>query len=311
MGLDPDLPKEDWAEIPVRVAVAVDPNVSSMLTFRPRKSNNRYDIRQQNPYADETERHPAWTAPYGWPSPDPAPASTSEVKALVTSGITIYLARDETGRLLAGFTLGNQVPGSAPAVFGPLFGIPNGLTAGVIDANDTTLEELVAITGTLAGAGGDAELVAGELERRSANSTSLIRTSGGQGIGLTAPQRKALEMAAVAAAEEYFSGKGYSEIEDTGASNPFDLRMRRAGQEYIVEIKGTTSAGEKILLTRGEVDVHREWHPRNFLFILAEMTVSGGPHPAASGGTPKVIEAWWPDDADLAVMTFRYSLPQT
>lgn len=325
LGLPPLLPKSSWIDQPVVAAVASRPALRSTITFRPRKPNDRYDIRLQNINAADSERHPAWTPAFGWPSPSVAPTSTLTARPHVAGGLTIYLARTADGSIFAGFTTGASLPAGAPSTFAPLFGVPTSQpTAGVIVERGRTLAELVAVSthgpsAPPAPAGpavsvpapppADVEADETEVEKRSSSPAAPVRSGGGQGYGLTSAEKKALETASVAAAIAYFTSEGFSNIKDTGKNSPFDLMMTKAGVDYIVEVKGSTSAAEKILLTSGEVKSHRDRYPNNFLYIQAGMTLVKGPTPTASGGTPKVIESWKPDDADLEVTAYRYTVP--
>jgi hypothetical protein len=324
LGLPPLLAKSSWVDQPVFAAVASSPTVGSTIIFRPRKPNDRYDIRLQNINAADSERHPAWTPAFGWPSPSPAPTSTATARPHVAGGLTIYLARAVDGSVLAGFTVGARLPAGAPTVFASLFGLPTSQpTAGVIIARGTTLPDLVAVSAATpspsAGSVGvpappppaDAEADDTEIAKRSPDPKAPVRSGGGQGYGLTSTEKKALEVASVEAAKDYFRRAGYTNIRDTGANKPYDLQIEKSGQDYIVEVKGSTTAAAKILLTSGEVTAHAYWHPHNFLYVQAGMTLAKGSPPVASGGTPTVIQAWEPDPADLEITASRYSLPKT
>ena len=61
-------------------------------------------------------------------------------------------------------------------------------------------------------------------------------------------------------ASEHYSDLGWS-VGDVSLSESYDLRCTRQGEELHVEVKGTTSQGERVLLTRNEVAHAREWYP--------------------------------------------------
>jgi hypothetical protein len=64
--------------------------------------------------------------------------------------------------------------------------------------------------------------------------------------------RRAIELHAMQAAVEYYTGQGWS-VEDVSAFCPYDLHCERDDRVLRVEVKGTTSTGERVLLTRNEV----------------------------------------------------------
>ena len=59
-------------------------------------------------------------------------------------------------------------------------------------------------------------------------------------------------MRANEAATAYLEGLGY-DVQDTSANKPYDLVGRRKGARVFVDVKGTTTAGEKVFLTKNEV----------------------------------------------------------
>jgi hypothetical protein len=81
----------------------------------------------------------------------------------------------------------------------------------------------------------------------------------------------------------------------------------RGEERIIVEVEGTTSGGEQVLLTPNEVDVQREHHPRNALVVVhsVELVRSSGP-PEAKGGTLVMHAPWEIDDVRLRPVGFQY-----
>ena len=59
-------------------------------------------------------------------------------------------------------------------------------------------------------------------------------------------------------AAAFFASKGYT-VENTAARKPYDLAVTKDGVAHTVEVKGTASAGDKVILTRGEVE-HAGYH---------------------------------------------------
>jgi hypothetical protein len=64
--------------------------------------------------------------------------------------------------------------------------------------------------------------------------------------------RRAIELHAMQAAIEHYTGQGWS-VEDVSTFNSYDLHCEQDDRVLCVEVKGTTSTGERVLLTRDEV----------------------------------------------------------
>lgn len=74
-------------------------------------------------------------------------------------------------------------------------------------------------------------------------------------------------------------------MKDVSATRPFDLEVRLGADVLSIEVKGTTSDGSEVLLTRGEVEHHRKVHPANALAVVAGIRLQGPPDaPEAVGG---------------------------
>ncbi len=129
-----------------------------------------------------------------------------------------------------------------------------------------------------------------------------------QGRGLTAPERKAVEERAVSVATEYLKGAGWPTIEDVGATESYDLLATNEEGSIKVEVKGTTSAGEKVVVTRNEVHLHLEEFPKNALIVVSKINLVKGDPPVASGGTLTVLLPWKIDTSTLDALGFEYPI---
>jgi hypothetical protein len=132
---------------------------------------------------------------------------------------------------------------------------------------------------------------------------------GGQGFGLSAAQRSAVELHAMKLAEDYLVAQGW-EVDDTSASSPYDFYCVNESAELYVEVKGTTSAGETIVLTRNEVDHHQEVWPNNALALVTGIQLSGDEGNDASGGTLRFVCPWTIEPARLTVVSYLYSVDE-
>jgi hypothetical protein len=81
------------------------------------------------------------------------------------------------------------------------------------------------------------------------------------------------------------------DVADVSASQSFDLRCYREGEEIRVEVKGTTSEGWRVLLTPNEVAHARNRYPHVALVVVANIAVDDS-ETVATGGDVSVYEPW-------------------
>ncbi|MFJ1932692.1 MrcB family domain-containing protein [Kitasatospora sp. NPDC088160] len=137
--------------------------------------------------------------------------------------------------------------------------------------------------------------------------TRSSRSARGQGFRLTVEERRAVELHAVLMATEYFQGQGW-EVKDVGAKESFDLLLSRGGGRLHVEVKGTTSEGGQVVLTRAEVERQRILAPHNALVVVHSIELDRTAKPVtASGGTLHCTSPWTIEEADLTVVSYLYS----
>jgi hypothetical protein len=137
---------------------------------------------------------------------------------------------------------------------------------------------------------------------------SLRKAFRGQGFGLTAEQRKAVEELAMTMAEKWLEEKNYTGIKRVSESESCDFRAEINGQPIVVEVKGTTGPLGSICLTRNEVKLHKKSHPNNVLLVLHGVKLSGETT-RASGGTLVPFENWLLDETRLRPISYEYLLP--
>lgn len=132
------------------------------------------------------------------------------------------------------------------------------------------------------------------------------RTGSGQGFGLSVPKRQALERYAVNMARAYF-GTRWQEVVDVSARCSYDLLCRSGVEELRVEVKGTTTSGDQIVLTRREVAEAES--PGYVLFVVSEVVIEEVAGVIrASGGRARMIDAWSREHHTLEPIAFRVSL---
>lgn len=74
-----------------------------------------------------------------------------------------------------------------------------------------------------------------------------------------------------------------------------------------VEVKGTTSSGNEVILTPGEVGHARTQYPNVGLFVVANIVLSGENKP--SGGDGRFVTPWKVEDASLRPLGFSHVVP--
>jgi hypothetical protein len=114
-------------------------------------------------------------------------------------------------------------------------------------------------------------------------------------------------MQAMQIATAHFEGIGFV-VEDVSAKRSYDLRCRRESEHVDVEVKGTMSAGESVLLTPNEVEHARAAFPSTALAVVRDIALhdDGG---GASGGVLEVVQPWCPQTVDLKPLGYVYVVP--
>lgn len=159
----------------------------------------------------------------------------------------------------------------------------------VLDEEDTEPAEELA-----------SEPVVEELERRQAR---------GQGFLLSPALRKALEDHAMDAATRYFQAEGYA-VADHSKTKPYDLYCTRGAEVLHVEVKGTQTGGEDIILTAGEVEFARRHRGQMALFVLHSVEVSGEEGEfVLSEGERHLVLPWDVDQGMLKPVSYTYGVP--
>lgn len=139
--------------------------------------------------------------------------------------------------------------------------------------------------------------------------TAVRRSAEGQRFMLSAAARRAVELHAQGMVEEHFVGLNY-EVEDVSTTQSYDLRCTRNGKELHIEVKGTTSQGKSVFLTRNEVEHARQNSDHMVLAIVSDIELVGNSQqPAARGGKLRLIWPWDVDCGTLSPTQFEYAPP--
>jgi hypothetical protein len=137
---------------------------------------------------------------------------------------------------------------------------------------------------------------------------SASRRRSGQGMRLSHADRVAIEAHSVALACDYLRREGYT-VRDVGAIESYDLDATRPGEHLYVEVKGTTSHGEEIILTKNEVELINTKHPDTMLIVVSRIHLDhSGTPPQASGGTLQATHPWRIEQGRLTPISYRYKI---
>jgi Domain of unknown function (DUF3883) len=137
-----------------------------------------------------------------------------------------------------------------------------------------------------------------------------LSRSGGQGRGLSAPQRRAVELRAMAEVSRRLTEEGW-EVEDVSAEKRgYDLHVERDGVERHVEVKGTTGTGASVLLTPNEVRHCRDNPAHTVLAVVSGIMLSRRDGSwTAEGGVLRSFDRWRLDEGVLTPRSYEWVLP--
>ena len=128
----------------------------------------------------------------------------------------------------------------------------------------------------------------------------------GQGRGLSAEQRRAIELRAMELAAEWLSRNRYVH-EDVSSRQSCDFVAKRDDLDWVVEVKGTTGGPASIIVTRNEVALHKESYPNNILIIVYDIALDRTAS-TASGGILAAITPWAIEDDRLSPLCYEYEV---
>jgi hypothetical protein len=102
--------------------------------------------------------------------------------------------------------------------------------------------------------------------------------------------KEAVEAYAMKQAEVHY-GKRYDVDAGKARNNPFDMECTTPKRKIYVEVKGTQTSGDEVILTDGEKDHLGKNVHCSELFVLHHIHVRGKRHPRSSGGQRRIVKA--------------------
>ena len=145
---------------------------------------------------------------------------------------------------------------------------------------------------------------------REAAELEMDRLGGGQGFGHSAATRREVELHAMRAATDHFVSAGF-EVEDVSGTHPYDLRCRREEEVLLVEVKGTVTGGEQVILTLNEVTIAQSGDHQMALFVLSRIFLRDRDGDVeVTGGEAHVLSPWRAPKDLLTPISFRCQVPR-
>ena len=120
--------------------------------------------------------------------------------------------------------------------------------------------------------------------------------------------KKVIEEHAVQVAMKHLEKKGFTNIKDVGKNHSYDIAAKLNGVNFYVEVKGTISLGEKVVLTKNEVLLHRQEYPNNALIVVSRIDLDRSEAPSAKGGEVLFISPWAVNDSQLEALGYEYKI---
>jgi len=132
-----------------------------------------------------------------------------------------------------------------------------------------------------------------------------------QGIGLTAAERKAVELRAMELAASYLKSLGY-QYKDTSSKESYDFLADKHGHALKIEVKGTTSdICDSIMMTKNEVELHRREKGFTGLIIVSGIKLSKSDKEiTARNGTIEALLQWDIDEWSSSPIAYQISRQQ-
>jgi ribosomal protein S27AE len=136
-----------------------------------------------------------------------------------------------------------------------------------------------------------------------------LKSTLGQGFGLTFEERKAVELRAMEIVRMIYTQNGWTLL-DTSNSRPYDFEATKGNEFRYIEVKGTTGTGASIILTHGEVKHLYENPNKCALAIITNIQLEKAvDRITAFGGELFIhLDPWQIVEDRLTPTQYRYSL---
>jgi len=121
--------------------------------------------------------------------------------------------------------------------------------------------------------------------------------------------RKAIENLAMERARAELETREYGNFDNTSKRKSYDYTCSKNGSQYYVEVKGTQTKGDAVILTKNEVE-HANNNPGNSIMVIVhDINVKDSVPPIAEGGEAIVLEHWKVEQEDLIALQYQWKVP--
>jgi hypothetical protein len=122
--------------------------------------------------------------------------------------------------------------------------------------------------------------------------------------------RRAIESYAMKKAETKLRRRGYRDFDNTANRESYDYTCKKDGKSFFVEVKGTQTAGNAVILTKNEVAHAQKHSDRSIIVIVHTVEVHDGNPPLVSKGQVDVYESWRLSSNDLTALHYLWTVPR-
>jgi len=133
-----------------------------------------------------------------------------------------------------------------------------------------------------------------------------ILTPGRQGFQSDVEIRLMIESHAMNVCKQYYLNKGYK-VEDVSATHSCDFIITKNGENRFIEVKGTQTSGNTIILTKNEVSLSREQGGNMILFIVHSIAMNKR-SVKKNSGVISIIDPWIVSEEKLTPISFTYKI---
>jgi hypothetical protein len=132
-----------------------------------------------------------------------------------------------------------------------------------------------------------------------------------QGRGLSAADKKSVELRAMVLATEHLLGLGFK-CKDTSATESYDILAKSGDAVIKVEVKGTTSdLCDSVLITKNELELHRRERGSTALIIVSGIRLNRADgNTTSDGGIVEALIGWDIDQWIMEPIAFHIFRPK-
>lgn len=143
-------------------------------------------------------------------------------------------------------------------------------------------------------------------EDKSVEESNAIALEVSQGFQSDSEIRRSIEKYAMHKCKEFYENNGYL-LTDTSLNQPYDFQAIKNKEELFIEVKGTQGSGEKIILTKNEVEMSKSHGAKMILFVVSEIILKNKV-PISNSGKTTIIQPWEINEKKLTPICFNYEL---